>query len=98
AADDVFQLEASQLRSLMAQKTPSEPALEAVRALYLLLVDGRPSHPLLAGYSGIWGSDRIVLDPCILLPLLLSRSPEDASEERVAKLRQHLCHLHESAA
>jgi len=95
AAVDVYELEASQLRALMAQRAPSFAAQEAARALFTLLVDGRPSHVLLSSYSGIWGSDRMVLDPSVLLPLIYSRNPQDAPKEAITRLRAKLCQLRE---
>lgn len=98
AAGDLFELEASQLRALMAQRGPGRPAQEAARALYTLLVDGRPTHPVLTRYSGLWGSDRMVLEPSIMLPLLFNRNPQEASADAFSELRSRLCQLREQVA
>mmetsp|Transcript_73959 Transcript_73959/g.130645 ORF Transcript_73959/g.130645 Transcript_73959/m.130645 type:complete len:612 (-) Transcript_73959:35-1870(-) len=99
AADDVFDLQASQLRALMAQRgAVGIAAQEAARALFTLLVDGRPTHPVLSSYSGLWGSDRMVLEPSVLLPLLYNRNALEASRDVFARLRTNLCQLRERIA
>lgn len=90
AAPEIFDLTEEQLRALMVLRPPPVAGVEAAHAIHLLLIEGRPTHPLLAGFSGSWTSDRMVLDPSLLQPLL-ARKAQDASADNLVRLRHSLC-------
>eukprot|EP00927_Polykrikos_kofoidii_P036500 TRINITY_DN30822_c0_g1_i1.p1 TRINITY_DN30822_c0_g1~~TRINITY_DN30822_c0_g1_i1.p1 ORF type:complete len:803 (+),score=128.25 TRINITY_DN30822_c0_g1_i1:120-2411(+) len=80
-APDFLDLDAKDLRELMALRSPTAASTLAARVLRELLLTGRPSHGSLPegtggrAWSGDWFSDRMIFDPMILLPLLAHAGP-----------------------
>lgn len=90
AASDMLSLSLEDLKALQTCRMPSNSAVEAVKALHVWLLHGRPDHGSLPRTNGEWQNDRRILDPMVLKPLVYT-APEYISQDALRKLRVGLC-------